>query len=379
MIKILSIIGARPQIIKAAALSRVIQDQFYDRINEIIVHTGQHYDQNMSEVFFSELSIPKPDYNLNIGSGKHGEQTAKMISSIEEIILKEKPDFIVLYGDTNSTIAGAIAASKIHTKVVHIEAGLRSFNKKMPEEINRIVCDHCSTYLFTPTQTGYQNLLNEGFKVNKPPYSIDNPAILNVGDIMYDNTLFFSKLAEQRSKILYDLNLQNKEFILATVHRDYNTDNTENFISILKAFNQITSHEDIDLIFPIHPRTLKRIESLKQLSEINTFLENKKIQKTEPLSFLDMTLLEKYTHMILTDSGGVQKEAYFFDKPCIILRTETEWLEVLETGKAIITGASTEKIIDAYNFLKNKVQSEFPKIFGKGDTAELICKELLKK
>ncbi len=385
MIKLLTIIGARPQIIKAAALSRAIRqvnrairNKFSEQIKEIIVHTGQHYDQNMSDVFFEELGIPQPNYNLNIGSGKHGQQTAKMISGIEEILINEKPDYIILYGDTNSTLAGAIASSKIHIPVVHIEAGLRSFNKKMPEEINRIICDHCSTYLFTPTETGYQNLLNEGFKATKPPYSMDHPAVLNLGDVMYDNSLYFSEIAEQKSKILEQFELQKNKFLLATVHRDYNTDNIENLIGIVKAFNHISQEYQTRIVFPVHPRTIKKIESLKHLPEIKEFLNNDLIKKIEPVSFLDMILLEKHAGLILTDSGGVQKEAYFFNKPCIILRTETEWVEILETGKAIITGASFDKITNAFTNLNNQPETEFPKIFGRGNTAELICEELLR-
>jgi len=378
MIKLLTIIGARPQIIKAAALSRAIRSKFSDEINEIIVHTGQHYDQNMSDVFFNELGIPQPNYNLNIGSGKHGEQTARMISGIEKILVNENPDYIILYGDTNSTLAGAVAASKTHVPIVHIEAGLRSFNKKMPEEINRIICDHCSAYLFAPTHTGYRNLLNEGFKTNNPPYTIDNPAIFNLGDVMYDNTLYFSALAEQKSEILKKLELQEKNFLLATVHRDYNTDNRENLLNILKAFDKITKEYNVELVFPVHPRTVKIIESLKDKPEVSAYLTNNLIHKIVPVSFLDMILLEKHASIILTDSGGVQKESYFFNKPCIILRSETEWVEILETGKAIITGASFDKIIRAYAELNNHPETEFPKIFGEGNAAELICKELIK-
>jgi UDP-GlcNAc3NAcA epimerase len=378
MIKLLTIIGARPQIIKAAALSRAIRNKYSDQIEEIIVHTGQHYDENMSEVFFKELGLPKPDYNLNIGSGKHGEQTAKMIGGIEEILLKETPDFIILYGDTNSTLAGAVASSKIHIPVVHIEAGLRSFNKKMPEEINRIICDHCSTYLFPPTQTGYQNLLNEGFSHNQPPYTIDNPAVLNLGDIMYDNTLFFSSVAEEKSAIIQKHDLKENDFLLATVHRDYNTDSEENLLNIINALDHITRENTIDLIFPVHPRTRKKIEALGNHQEITNFLNNTRIHQIDPVSFLDMILLEKHARLILTDSGGVQKEAYFFNKPCIILRTETEWVEVLDTGKALIAHASFDKIVQGYSQLVNQSYTEFPKLFGKGNTAELICEELLK-
>jgi len=377
MIKLLTIIGARPQIIKAAALSRAIRSHFSDKIQEIIVHTGQHYDQNMSDVFFTELGIPQPNYNLHIGSGKHGLQTAKMISGIEEILFKEKPDFMVLYGDTNSTLAGAVASSKIHIPVVHIEAGLRSFNKNMPEEINRIICDHCSTFLFTPTQTGYQNLLNEGFKETGSPYSIDYPALLNLGDVMYDNSLFFSDIAEKKSNIIEHLKLDRNQFLLATVHRDYNTDNDTNLVNILKAFNHISNEHQIHIVFPVHPRTLKKIESLANFQEIKEFLNNEFIIQIEPVSFLDMILLEKHSRLILTDSGGVQKEAYFFNKPCIILRTETEWIEILETGKAIITGAAFDSITKAFNNLQDQPATEFPKIFGDGNTATQICKQLL--
>jgi UDP-GlcNAc3NAcA epimerase len=385
MIKLVTIIGARPQIIKAAALSRAIRQinrairsKYQAQIQELIVHTGQHYDENMSNVFFEELEIPKPDYNLNIGSGKHGEQSAKMISGIEEILIAEKPDFIILYGDTNSTLAGAVAASKIHIPVVHIEAGLRSFNKKMPEEINRIICDHCSTYLFPPTQTGFANLLNEGFKKPSSPYTMDNPGIFNYGDIMYDNTLYFSEIAEKKSNILKTLNISDKEFLLATVHRDYNTDNEKALIEILKSFNYITQEHNQKIIFPVHPRTLKIIKSLSGHEDVDLFLKNQLIYKIEPVSFLDMILLEKYASLILTDSGGVQKEAYFFNKPCIILRTETEWVEIMETGKAVLTASSYEKIVASFNSLYKQEETKFPKIFGDGNTAELICKELLK-
>ena len=228
MIKIVTIIGARPQIIKAAALSRAIKNKFSNEIEEIIVHTGQHYDQNMSQVFFDELGIPAPNYNLGVGSGKHGEQTAKMIEGIEEILLKENPDYLVVYGDTNSTLAGAIAASKIHIPIVHIEAGLRSFNKSMPEEINRICCDHCSTMLFSPTETGYKNLINEGFNPeNKKPFTIDNPGIYHCGDVMYDNSLYFGSKANSQQPTA------NSQYILCTIPRNNNTDEPERLSAIV--------------------------------------------------------------------------------------------------------------------------------------------------
>lgn len=376
MIKILTVIGARPQIIKAAALSRAIRNGFEGSIKEVILHTGQHYDDNMSKVFFDELGIPQPDYNLGIGSGRHGAQTAAMISAIEEVLLLEKPDFIILYGDTNSTLAGAVAASKIHIPVVHIEAGLRSFNKSMPEELNRIVCDHCSTYLFTPTLTGYDNLINEGFQPGTPPYTIDNPGVFQFGDIMYDNTLHFAAIAEKKSTILKTLNVGTGGFVLATVHRDYNTDNDEALIGILQSFNTISTENDVEIVFPVHPRTLKKIGTMTGNEHVAAFLANKRVRKIEPVSFLDMILLEKNASMIMTDSGGVQKEAYFFSKPCIILRPETEWVEVLETGRAILAGASHKEIVKAYRRLAGMDRGEFPPIFGNGDCAERICREL---
>lgn len=373
MLKILTIIGARPQIIKAAALSRAIKTHFSEQIREIIVHTGQHYDANMSQVFFEELQIPAPDYNLGVGSGSHGLQTAKMLEGIEQILEKEKPDYLVLYGDTNSTLAGAVAASKIHVSVVHIEAGLRSFNKSMPEEINRILCDHVSTLLFTPTKTGYKNLLNEGFKENEAPFSADKPGIFHCGDVMYDNSLFFAPLAEKQTTILTDLNLQTNSFILATVHRPANTDNPKNLSGILDALLLLSSQKTV--VLPIHPRTLKKVEELpgKQLQILQ---KNPNIHFIPPVSFLEMIALEKNAALVLTDSGGVQKEAYFFQKPVVVIRPETEWVEIMESGAGLLSAADSEKILNAVNSLLNK-QIEYPPIYGDGQAARFICQTIL--
>ena len=260
--KIVTIIGARPQIIKAAALSRAIKTHYHQKITEIIVHTGQHYDENMSQVFFDELGIPAPNYNLNVGSGSHGKQTASMITGIEEILVKEKPNAIVLYGDTNSTLAGAIAASKIHVPVVHIEAGLRSYNKAMPEEVNRIMCDHVSTLLFSPTINGYNNLLKEGFKKdNVSPYSANNPKIYHSGDVMYDNSMFFSKMAETKTTVLSQNNLKSGNFILATIHRNNNTDEPPRLNALFRSLNDISEKNGLDVVLPLHPRTAKLLET----------------------------------------------------------------------------------------------------------------------
>jgi UDP-GlcNAc3NAcA epimerase len=374
-LKILTIIGARPQIIKAAALSRAIKTHFTTKIQEVIVHTGQHYDSNMSQVFFDELGIPAPNYNLEVGSASHGKQTAQIISGIEEILLKEKPAYIILYGDTNSTLAGAIAASKIHIPIVHIEAGLRSFNKAMPEEVNRILCDHISTLLFTPTKTGYNNLLSEGFKKNEGFFSADHSGVFHCGDVMYDNSIFFSEIAEEKTSMLSDLNLKNKKFILATIHRDHNTDNPIRLQAIFEALLEIAEEKKIQIVLPLHPRTKKKLAGLpKELQAI--LAETTAIQIIPPVSFLEMIALEKNAQLVITDSGGVQKEAYYFHKPCVILRPETEWVEIIEAGTGILADAKKEKIKDAVNALLYKA-FEFPSIYGDGKAAEFICQTLI--
>ena len=364
--KIVTIIGARPQIIKAAALSRAIKEHYADRIQEVIVHTGQHYDDNMSQVFFDELGIPHPDYNLHVGSASHGVQTAKMIEGIEQILLDEKPDCIVLYGDTNSTLAGAVAASKIHVPVVHIEAGLRSFNKRMPEEINRIVCDHCSTLLFSPTKAGFDNLKREGFPIdNEGPYTIDNPKVYHCGDIMYDNSLHFSKVADQKAHILQQLGLEGKPYVLATLHRDSNTDQPERLNAILEAFKELS--KEITIVLPMHPRTRKKAGEFHADNVV----------VIEPVSFLEMIQLEKHAQLILTDSGGVQKESYFFQKPCVILRPETEWVEIVETGAATLADADYDKILEASRRYLQQPPVKFPEIFGDGHAAAFMLQQMM--
>ena len=377
--KIITIIGARPQIIKAAALSRAISNSFSDSIEEVIVHTGQHYDQNMSQVFIDELGIPEPKYNLSIGSSSHGVQTAKMIEGIERILLIEKPDYLVVYGDTNSTLAGAIAAAKIHIPIAHIEAGLRSFNKSMPEEINRIMCDHASTLLFSPTQTGYKNLINEGFNPeNEAPFTPDNPGIFHCGDVMFDNSLFFKTIADEKSTVLEDNNLKEKDFILTTIHRDSNTDVPERLSSIFSALLTISERESIEVILPLHPRTAKLMESNLNGDLYNRVKDSQFLKLIPPVSFLDMIVLESSCKLVMTDSGGVQKEAYFFEKPAIILRSETEWKEIVEVGCGIVVNADEERIIEAFeSFNDGGKELEFPEIFGDGKAAEFICKTLL--
>ena len=378
MIKIVTIIGARPQIIKAAALSRAIKNKFSNSITEIIVHIGQHYDENMSQVFFDELGIPAPNYNLNVGSGSHGKQTATMISGIEEILVSEKPQAIVLYGDTNSTLAGAIAASKIHVPVVHIEAGLRSFNKAMPEEVNRIMCDHVSTLLFSPTKTGFQNLLNEGFKAtNNKPFNANNPKIYHSGDVMYDNSLHFSEVAEEKTNVIAKNNLEKNNFILATIHRNNNTDEPVRLNALFNALYKISEETKLDVLLPLHPRTAKLLEVNLDSTLHSKIKSSNHFKIIPPVSFLEMIALEKNCKIVMTDSGGVQKEAFYFEKPCMILRPETEWVELVECGTAIITDANEQKIIDAFKTLTSKTNMQFPKLYGDGKTAEFICSEIL--
>jgi len=379
MLKIVTVIGARPQIIKAAALSRIIKTKFKGKIDEIIVQTGQHYDHNMSQVFIDELGIPEPTHNLGVGSASHGIQTGRMIERLEKVLLMEKPGFVVVYGDTNSTLAASIAASKIGIPVAHIEAGLRSYNKSMPEEINRIVCDHTSTLLFTPTETGLKNLGNEGLDITaKAPFTADKPGVFHCGDVMYDNSLYFVKLAVLNSKILNDLDLINKPFYLVTIHRNNNTDKPERLNSIFSALDKISRDEGKMMVFPVHPRTEKALkinltESLKQ-----RIGQNPNFKMITPVSFLDMIMLEKHCETVFTDSGGLQKEAYFFQKPVIVLRPETEWKEVIDVGAGILADSDESRITEAHDQFKNqKDKLHFPSIFGDGHAAEFICEKLL--
>ena len=376
--KIITIVGARPQIIKASAISRAIGLYFKEEIEEIIVHTGQHYDQNMSQIFFEELGIPKPSHNINVGSGRHGQQTAKMIDGIEKILIEEKPDSVILYGDTNSTIAGALAAAKIHIPVVHIEAGLRSFNKKMPEEINRIACDHMSSLLFSPTKQGIKNLQKEGFKLKQEgKASMDEPNMYHCGDIMLDNSMYFGKKVNGESQLLTSLNLEFNKYILCTIHRDSNTDIDNNLIGILEALLSCQEETHMKIVLPLHPRTKAKIEQLRDQNFVDRFIKNPNIIILPPAGFNDIIVLEKNTKLIITDSGGLQKEAYFFKKPCVILREQTEWVEIVENGNAILTGADNSKIKNAISILLAKDDFTYPALFGDGKAGKFICSKIL--
>jgi len=351
MTKICTIVGARPQFIKCAPVSREIRKNF----SEILIHTGQHYDKNMSDTFFQELSIPEPDYNLGIGSANHGEQTAKMLVAIENILIDLKPDIVLIYGDTNSTIAGALAASKLHIPVAHIEAGLRSYNRNMPEEINRIVSDKLSKYLFVPTQTAVNNLVKEG----------QTDGVYNVGDVMYDSFLFnLSRI--DKDKVLSKFQLKSKEFILATVHRPQNTDDP----TILKALISTLENLNELILFPIHPRTRNLMRNF------NIAVNSENLRLVEPVSYQEMIVLEKHARVIITDSGGVQKEAYFAGVPCIVLRGETEWVELVENGWAKLIGSDFDKLPGLLFEKQTEIHSD-SRIFGDGNASHKIT-EILK-
>lgn len=378
-IKILNIVGARPQIIKASAISRAIKNSFSETITEVILHTGQHYDKEMSDVFFDELEIHEPQYNLAAGSSTHGRQTAMMITGIEDVLFSEKPDCVVIYGDTNSTLAASVAASKLHFPVVHIEAGLRSFNKRMPEEINRIISDHCSTLLFAPTNAAFKNLMAEGFRPeSSPPYTIDNPKIYFTGDIMYDNTLFFSSLAERKKQHFLDQHsLEKEKFILVTIHRDSNTDDIDRLTSILSTLHTAAEERKINMVMPFHPRTIN-ILRMKLPDFFKKISLSEYIKIIPPVSFLEMTVLEKYCALIITDSGGVQKESHFFKKPCIVLRKETEWVELVNNGTAKLVDADGGKLMKEFSyFIDNKPLLDYPSFYGNGKTAEFILEKIL--
>ncbi len=350
--KLLTIIGARPQFIKAAPVSRVLRKH----IDEKIIHTGQHYDANMSDIFFDELHIPKPDYHLGVGSGNHGKQTGEMMAKIEEIVLNEQPDYLMVYGDTNSTLAGALVAAKLHVPVIHIEAGLRSFNKKMPEEINRIMTDHVSEFLFCPTDTAVENLTNENITHH----------VFNIGDVMYDAVLYNQELAKEKSTILQDAGLTAKDYHLITIHRAENTDDVEKMKNILDAFSKMEETK----VWPIHPRTKHK------LADYGLHLEEvPNLKVIDPVGYLDMLTLEANAKKIVTDSGGVQKEAYFMKVPCVTIREQTEWVETLEGEANILTGTDTEKILAA---VQKEVRPAYKEVFGDGQASEKIV-ELLTK
>jgi UDP-N-acetylglucosamine 2-epimerase len=351
-VKIVTVVGARPQFIKAAPVSRALRESGH---REILVHTGQHYDDRMSRVFFDELNIPDPDVNLGVGSGDAGWQTAQMLMALEQILTAEKPDYTLVYGDTTSTLAGALAACKTGLPLAHVEAGLRSFNRTMPEEHNRVMTDHCADVLFCPTRTAVSNLALEGLEAR----------VQLVGDTMYDAVVQFVEAAHQRSTILNDLQLRPGEYFLLTVHRAYNADEPEHLSRILAALPKL----GYPVIFPVHPRTRKMIAQLNLPNPLGA--AGSKVMMLEPLGYFDMLALEEHARAILTDSGGMQKEAYFLAVPCLTLRPETEWVETLSAGWNKLVGTDTEQIVEAARNV-TRPTSEPERIFGQGDSSERI-------
>lgn len=350
--KIITIIGARPQFIKAAVVSRAFAEHRPD-VCEILVHTGQHYDANMSDVFFEELNIPRPEYNLGIGGGTHGQNTGRMIEKLEELMLREEPDWVMVYGDTDSTLAGALAATKLHIPVAHVEAGLRSFNRRMPEEINRVLTDHVATLMFAPTELAQINLRNEGIVDDK---------IHVVGDVMYDAALYYKACA--RKPAWFDaLGIAVDEFVLCTIHRAENTDDRDRMQGIFEGLEGA----GLPVILPLHPRTRNKLQQMKLQLPAN-------IKVVDPVGYLEMVWMEANCKIIATDSGGVQKEAYFHQKPCVTLRDETEWVELVEAGYNELTGASANKIAKA---LRKYGNIGFEKmLYGDGKSADAIVKKL---
>jgi UDP-N-acetylglucosamine 2-epimerase len=371
--KITSVVGARPQFIKLAPLVKTINDTG-GRIEHLIVHTGQHYDYNMSKVFFDELGLPEPDHHLGVGSGEHGAQTGLMLQKIEDVLVKEKPDRAIVYGDTNSTLAGALAAAKLNIPVAHVEAGLRSYNKRMPEEVNRVLTDHCSSVLFCPTEIAVKNLQKEGFtNIANGGKLIDDSfgpslftrhpsLVVNVGDIMYDSFLLCLGIAEKKSDIVKKLELTPKGYCLATVHRAENTDDKGRLRDILEALSEISVESPV--VFPVHPRTQKAIKELARAVKVPAAL-----RLVAPVSYFDMLILEKNAKVMLTDSGGMQKEAYFSRVPCVTLRDETEWVGTVESGWNILAGADKKRITKAFHGTQPGKEIEQ---YGRGDAASKI-------
>jgi len=377
MIKIVTIVGARPQFIKAAVVSRAIarhnkqSSKKSSPIREVIVHTGQHFDRNMSEVFFEEMQIPRPDYHLDIHSLSHGAMTGQMLEKIENVLLEEQPDFVMVFGDTNTTLAGALAAAKLHMPVAHIEAGLRSYNRQMPEEINRVLTDHLAAILFCPTRQAVKNLQNEGIgqehspggKGGSFPFQGPHPKVALVGDVMFDSALYYKKYA---SKPNFEI---PPEFILATIHRAENTDNSTRLRSIFNSFDRIS--QEIPILLPLHPRTRKK------MNEFGIKTANSKILITDPASYLEMIYLLGKCILVMTDSGGVQKEAFFFEKPCLTLRDQTEWLELVEHGYNRLCGAEVEMVYEAFIALKDKRHSFAATLYGDGCAGSKIVDTLV--
>ncbi len=376
MPRLLTIIGTRPQSIKTAAVSHVLQKEHADLLEERILYTGQHYDHGLFQVFFQELGIPEPFENLGVGSGAMGERTARMIEGIEASIKREAPDLVLLYGDTDSTLAGAMAASKLQIPIAHVESGLRSFRKGMPEEINRVLCDHVSTLLFAPTSTAIKNLQREGFPEELPAEpSIDRPAVHRSGDVMYDNALRFASIAERNSDVMERFGIEEGD-VLVTFHRAENSQDPERLNGILHGLLDLFEKSDRGSIIPLHPGTRKAIEERVDRRTWEAFQQHPAVRVCDPLPFLDMVRLQRNASLIVTDSGGLQKEAFFHGKPCMVLRDETEWTELVENGNSLLVGADPERIAKGEEGFPGKSDDTLSECFGDGRAGSYICSTL---
>lgn len=357
--KVVTVVGARPQFVKAATVSRAFA-QLQPAVREVIVHTGQHFDQNMSAVFFDEMRIPTPQYQLELGGLGHGAMTGRMLEKIEEIVQKEKPDWVLVYGDTNSTMAGALAAVKLHVPVAHVEAGLRSFNRAMPEEINRIVSDHVASLLFAPTEVAVRNLANEG---------ISGAKVVRSGDVMYDAALFYSRMGQH--DVVRSLGLRQGGYFLATIHRQENVDDPQRLETIVRALSRCA--RELPVVLPIHPRTRKKLAA----TGLEQLVDSQQLRLIDPVGYLEMVQLEQHARTILTDSGGVQKEAYFFGVPCVTIRHETEWVELVECGANRLAPPECEQtIVDAALAAAADTRKPAPGLYGEGNSAQAIARRL---
>lgn len=375
MKKLLTIIGARPQIIKASAISRAIHNKFSHVLRESILHTGQHYDENMSDVFFREMGIPKPEFNLGVGSGSHGKQTASILEKTEKVLLQGRFDGMIVYGDTNSTLAAALAAAKLQVPIFHVEAGLRSFNMEMPEEVNRLLTDHISRILFCPTPIAVQNLQTEGFNTLVEAYPKRKRDVFLSGDIMYDNALHFEKLSPSLNEVIPSL--QKNNYLLVTIHRNNNTDQRDRLNSIISSLLNIKDHHHLPIVFPIHPRTANVLEAQLDPSLYNQLRLDNDFHLIPPAGYLDMITLLANSRMVLTDSGGLQKESFFFKKPCLIFRPESEWVEIISNGNAILADADPLRILSGASTLLSNNSFTFPPFYGDGNASEFILEKIV--
>lgn len=376
-LKISTVVGARPQFIKAGVVNRIIRDHFSEHIEESIIHTGQHYDHGMSDLFFEQLDIPKPAAHLGIGSSSHGNQTGEMLIKLEQEFQSKKPDAVMVYGDTNSTLAGALAAVKIHIPVIHVESGLRSYLTAMPEEVNRVCTDHISSLMSCPNQTAIANLKKEGISDQSGDCTADNSWVKFHGDVMYDNILFLRDKFGHHCNLMDQFGLEENGFVLATIHRPSNTDSPETLQELLSGLQNLAKQNGLKVFLPLHPRTLKLAETNLNHTFWNSFKEDKNIIIHNPIGIIEIGQLVGKCRMVITDSGGLQKEAVFLNKPCIILRDRTEWVELLDCGWGKVVGSNPEKLVQAFDEL-SQLTGSAPPLYGDGRAAQKLCNDILK-